>query len=189
MQNIVLFGPPGAGKGTQAEKLIEKYGLTHISTGDVFRRNIRAQTELGKQAKKYMDAGQLVPDEVTINMLALEMDNHPEAFGFIFDGFPRTVAQAKALDEMLTRRKTQVGVMLSLEVNDEELKQRLAGRALVSGRADDADPKIIENRIAVYKAETYPVRDYYDAQGKMQAIDGVGSVDEIFERMCSALPN
>lgn len=187
MINLVLFGPPGAGKGTQAERLVERYRLYHLSTGDIFRRNIKGETELGKLAKGYIDGGNLVPDEVTIKMLESEVDRHPEAKGFIFDGFPRTENQAEALDEFLTKKGTEITVMLALQVNDEELKQRLLKRAETSGRSDDADPKIIENRIEVYKEETAPVANYYKAQNKLQVIDGMGSIDEISQRLYDAI--
>lgn len=187
MLNIVLFGPPGAGKGTQAENIIDRYHLFHISTGDVFRRNMREETPLGALAKQFIEKGQLVPDTVTVDMLAAEMDRAGTVPGFIFDGFPRTVTQAQALDKMLAGRHTSVTLMISLEVGDEELKKRLAGRAAIGGRADDADPDVIENRIAVYKSETYPVRDYYEAQLKMRAIEGIGTVEEIFARICRAI--
>lgn len=187
MLNIVLFGPPGAGKGTQSERLIEKYGLIHLSTGDIFRSNIKGETELGNLAKSYMDKGQLVPDEVTINMLRAEVLNHPSCKGFIFDGFPRTQAQAAALDQLLTELGTSISVMLALEVEEEELKIRLLKRAEFSGRADDADPKIIENRIAVYNQETAPVKSFYMAQDKFIAIDGIGTIDEITARLNQAI--
>lgn len=187
MLNLVLFGPPGAGKGTQAESLEKKYNLHHISTGDVFRYNIKNETELGKLAQKFMDRGKLVPDEVTIDMLGNEVSKHPESRGFIFDGFPRTVSQAEALDELLGIKGTQVSAMLSLEVPEEELKIRLMGRAKDSGRADDADPDIIQNRIDVYNEETAPVKDYYTSQKKHHGINGVGSIEDIFDRLCAAI--
>lgn len=187
MINLVLFGPPGAGKGTQAERLTEKYNLVHLSTGDIFRSNIKGGTELGKLAQSYMDAGNLVPDEVTIKMLESEVDARPDAGGFIFDGFPRTETQAKALDSFLESKGTEVTMMLALTVDDEELKNRLLKRAETSGRADDADPKIIENRIAVYKKETAPVAEYYRKQHKLKEVNGVGSVDEISRRLYEAV--
>jgi adenylate kinase len=187
MLNIVLFGPPGAGKGTQSERLIEKYGLVHLSTGDVFRANIKGETELGTLAKSYMDAGQLVPDEVTINMLRSEVLKHDNPKGFIFDGFPRTNAQAQALDEFLASLQTKISLMLALEVEENELKTRLLKRAEVSGRPDDADPAVIEKRITVYKNETAPVKAFYKAQDKFVAIDGIGSIDEITQRLFSAI--
>lgn len=187
MINLVLFGPPGAGKGTQAERLTEKYNLVHLSTGDIFRSNIKGETELGKLAKTYMDAGNLVPDEVTIKMLEAEVDARPEANGFIFDGFPRTEPQAKALDSFMNSKGVSITLMLALTVDDEELKKRLLKRAETSGRSDDADPEIIENRISVYKKETAPVADYYRKQHKLAEVDGVGSIDEISERLFAAV--
>ncbi len=189
MINLVLFGPPGAGKGTQAERLVERYNLLHLSTGDIFRRNIKGGTELGTLARKYMDQGNLVPDEVTIKMLQSEADLHPDANGFIFDGFPRTQTQAKALDDFLEGKNQSITLMLSLKVEDEELKKRLMKRAETSGRADDANPEIIANRIQVYKRDTAPVADYYNAQGKLVEINGVGSIDDISQRLYDAIDN
>lgn len=187
MLNIVLFGPPGAGKGTQSAKLIEKYHLVHLSTGDIFRANIKGGTELGVLAKQYMDQGQLVPDEVTIRMLEAEVNKSPEAKGYIFDGFPRTPAQATALDHFLASKHTAITLMLALEVEEEELRRRLLLRGKDSGRADDLDPAVIQKRIDVYRNETEPVRDFYQAQQKYTGIDGIGSIDEIFDRLCRAI--
>jgi adenylate kinase len=183
MLNIVLFGPPGAGKGTQSERLIEKYGLTHLSTGDIFRANIKGESELGLLAKSYMDKGHLVPDSVTIDMLRAEVLKSNSSKGYIFDGFPRTTAQAEALDEFLQSIDTSISVMLALDVEENELKNRLLKRAEVSGRADDADTTIIENRIAVYNKETAPVKNYYDSQNKLISISGIGTIDEITQRL------
>lgn len=187
MLNIVLFGPPGAGKGTQSEKLVSRYELVHLSTGDIFRFNMKNETELGKLAKSFIDAGQLVPDNVTISMLESEVSKHPEAKGFIFDGFPRTPAQATALDEFLAKNNTSITAMLALEVPEEELKMRLLKRAEVSGRADDANPEVIQNRINVYNNETSPVKDFYLNQNKYIGINGVGSIEDIFNALCAAI--
>lgn len=187
MLNIVLFGPPGAGKGTQAERLIEKFGLVHLSTGDIFRFNIKNATELGKLAKSYIDKGALVPDEVTIAMLKDTVEKNPEAKGFIFDGFPRTTAQAEALDTFLAEKNTSISRMLALEVNEEELVKRLLERGKVSGRADDADVSIIQNRISVYNKETSVVKDYYENQNKYTGINGIGNIGEITQALCDAI--
>ena len=187
MLNIVLFGPPGAGKGTQSERLIEKYNLVHLSTGDIFRANIKGETELGLLAKSFMDKGNLVPDEVTINMLKSEVMKVTNPAGFIFDGFPRTNPQAKALDEFLASIQTGITLMVGLEVAEEELKERLKKRAEISGRPDDANPEVIQNRIQVYRNETEPVKEYYANQGKYVGIDGIGSIDEITNRLFQAI--
>ncbi len=187
MLNIVLFGPPGAGKGTQSERLIEKYNLVHLSTGDIFRANIKGATELGQLAKSYMDQGNLVPDEVTIKMLESEVSKHENPAGFIFDGFPRTNSQAEALDQFLTSIGTSITGMLALDVPEDELKTRLIGRAQTSGRPDDADPAVIQNRIDVYNRETAPVKAHYEAQNKYTAINGLGSIDEITDRLYEAI--
>lgn len=187
MLNIVLFGPPGAGKGTQSAKLIEQYGLIHLSTGDIFRANIKGGTELGTLAKQYIDNGQLVPDEVTIGMLSNEVKKNVDAQGFIFDGFPRTQAQAKALDNLLESMQTEITLMLALEVAEDELRKRLLLRGKDSGRADDQDPAVIQKRIDVYNAETMPVKDYYTTQGKYKGIDGIGEIETIFKALCEAI--
>jgi adenylate kinase len=187
MLNIVLFGPPGAGKGTQSEILIDKYQLVHLSTGDIFRSNIKGETALGKEAKSFMDKGELVPDSLTISMLQSEVEKHPSAKGFIFDGFPRTSAQAEALDVFLTSRNTSISGMLALEVEEEELIKRLLNRAKTSGRADDSDESIVRNRIAVYNRETAPVAEFYKNQNKYRGIYGIGSVEEISQRLCESI--
>ncbi len=187
MTNVVLFGPPGAGKGTQAEFLKEKYELIHISTGDVFRYNIKNATELGVLAKSFIDKGQLVPDEVTINMLNAEVDKNAAAKGFIFDGFPRTEAQAEALATLLESKNTEVSGMVALEVDDEVLVERLLERGKTSGRADDADESIIRNRIKVYYAETAILKGFYEKQNKYHGINGVGSIPEITERISTVI--
>lgn len=187
MLNIVLFGPPGAGKGTQSEALIDRYELVHLSTGDIFRANIKGETELGTLAKSYIDKGALVPDEVTIKMLESEVNKSPDANGFIFDGFPRTTAQAEALDAFMTGRGESITKMLALEVEEEELKARLMNRAKTSGRADDANPDVIQNRIDVYNKETAPVASHYAAQGKYIGVDGIGSIEEISDRLFAAI--
>jgi adenylate kinase len=187
MLNVVLFGPPGAGKGTQSEVLLQRYGLVHLSTGDIFRYNIKNATELGLQAKAFMDKGELVPDSLTISMLESEVVKHQEPKGFIFDGFPRTSAQAEALDRFLNSRGTTITCMLALEVDEEELIKRLLNRASTSGRADDADESIVRNRIAVYNRETAPVAGYYQACGKYRGVQGVGTVNEITTRLCAEL--
>ncbi|WP_299442499.1 adenylate kinase [uncultured Aquimarina sp.] len=187
MTNLVLFGPPGAGKGTQAEVLKQKYDLIHISTGDVFRYNIKNATELGTLAKSYIDKGQLVPDEVTINMLNAEVDKNPDAKGFIFDGFPRTEAQAESLAELLSSKGAEVSAMVALEVDDEVLVQRLLERGKTSGRPDDADESVIRNRIKVYYDETAILKNYYQKQDKYFGVDGVGGISEITDRLSSVI--
>ncbi|TYP73454.1 adenylate kinase [Aquimarina intermedia] len=187
MINLVLFGPPGAGKGTQAEVLKEKYNLKHISTGDVFRYNIKNATDLGTLAKSYMDKGQLVPDEVTIKMLNAEVDKNAEAQGFIFDGFPRTEAQAEALATLLESKGTEVSAMVALEVDDEVLVQRLLERGKTSGRPDDADEAVIRNRIKIYYDETAILKNFYQKQDKYYGVDGVGAIDEITTRLSAVI--
>jgi adenylate kinase len=187
MLNLVLFGPPGSGKGTQSEKLIKKYQLVHLSTGDILRGEIAAKTPLGLEAKKRMDKGELVSDDIVIGMISNKLDQNASAKGFIFDGFPRTTAQAAALDKLLTSKGTAITVMLALAVDKQELVNRLLNRGKDSGRADDQDLSVIENRIAVYNRETAVVADYYKAQSKHKAIHGIGSIDEIFARLCDAI--
>ena len=187
MLNIVLFGPPGAGKGTQSERLIAKYDLVHLSTGDIIRSNIKGETDLGRLAKSFMDQGQLVPDSVTIDMLRSEVLKNETANGFIFDGITRTNAQEQALDEFLVSLNTSITLMVALEVEENELKTRLLKRAEVSGRVDDANPEVIANRITVYNNETAPVKSFYQNQNKFVAIDGIGSIDDITQRIFSAI--
>lgn len=185
MLNLVLFGPPGSGKGTQAVKLAEKYSLLHISTGDIFRSEIKNQTALGLQAKKFLDAGQLVPDQVTIMMLALHVETNLSSHmkGIIFDGFPRTVAQSEALDHLLNEKKMPVKKVLALEVNDEELIKRILLRGATSGRSDDTDDSIVRKRIEVYNQQTAPLKLYYLAQGKFVPLNGIGTIEEIFSSL------
>jgi adenylate kinase len=183
MINLILFGPPGSGKGTQAAKLVEKYNLLHISTGDLFRYEMGNDTPLGKEAKSYIEKGQLVPDSVTIGMLKNKVDANPDVAGYIFDGFPRTINQAEALDELLESKDLSVDKLLSLKVEDEEIIKRILNRGKTSGRADDNDQSIIQNRIDVYKQETSPVFDYYEKSGKSILVEGMGSIDDIFNRL------
>lgn len=189
MINIVLFGKPGAGKGTQAEFLKGKYNLTHLSTGDIFRFNIKNETELGKLAKTYIDNGDLVPDEVTIQMLQSEVDNNPDSAGFLFDGFPRTIAQAQALDAFLTTKSEKITATIALEADDEILVARLLERGKTSGRSDDQDEEKIRNRYQEYNEKTAPLMDYYSAQNKFYAVNGIGSIAEITERLSSVIDN
>lgn len=183
MLNLVLFGPPGAGKGTQAEFLVKSYNLYHISTGDLLRSEMAEKTPLGIEAKRKIDKGELVPDEMVVKMIKSKLDRHTDAKGFIFDGFPRTVAQAEALDDLLEDHHVPMSGMLCLEVEEEELVNRLLSRGKVSGRSDDQDASIIQNRIAVYYEKTMPIKEYYRPKGKHFVIDGMGSVEEIAERL------
>jgi len=180
MVNIILFGPPGSGKGTQSANLIRKYGLIHLSTGDLLRSEIDAKTPLGLEAKKFMDQGQLVPDEVVIGMISSKLDANPDARGFIFDGFPRTTAQAEALDKLLALKKTAIAAVLSLEVPEDELIKRLLNRGLTSGRSDDANEDVVKARIVEYHNKTAPVADHYAKYGKFKKIRGSGTIEEIF---------
>ncbi|MHC2992183.1 adenylate kinase [Pontibacter sp. HJ8] len=184
MLNIVLFGPPGAGKGTQSQKLIDKYNLIHLSTGDLLRSEITAGTELGLKAKSLMDNGVLVPDEVVIGMIENQVKEHRYAGGFIFDGFPRTVPQAQGLDKLLLDHGTEISCMLALKVDDEELTKRLLLRGQTSGRPDDQNEELIRKRIQEYNNKTAPVADYYAGQNKFCAVDGIGEIDEIFNQLC-----
>ncbi|OSZ81105.1 adenylate kinase [Chitinophagaceae bacterium IBVUCB2] len=187
MFNLILFGPPGSGKGTQSEKLVEKYDLVHLSTGNLLRQEIKDKTPLGIEAKSFIDKGQLVPDEVVIGMVDSYFDQHKGAKGFLFDGFPRTVAQAKALDNLLELKKTEIGKVLILDVDEEELISRLVNRGKTSGRSDDMDEKVQRNRQEVYKKETLPVASYYTKAKKVASINGMGDVDDIFERLSAII--
>jgi adenylate kinase len=187
MLNIVLFGPPGAGKGTQSEKIIAAYGLSHLSTGDLFRKHLGEGTELGALAKTYMDRGHLVPDEVVIQMVEHKIGSTAGSKGFIFDGFPRTTAQAEALDAMLTKNGMRIAGMIALEVPQDLLKERIRERGKTSGRVDDQEEEKINTRIKVYLDETLPVAEYYEAQGKFRRINGVGKIDEIFAEISTVI--
>jgi adenylate kinase len=189
MINIVLFGKPGAGKGTQAEFLKTKYNLVHLSTGDIFRFNIKNETELGKLAKTFMDKGDLVPDEVTIKMLQSEVDKNPEVAGFLFDGFPRTLAQAEALDNFLQTKNDAITATVALEADDEILVQRLLERGKTSGRPDDQDEEKIRNRYQEYNEKTAPLMDYYKKQNKFHAVNGIGTIAEITVRLSNVIDN
>jgi len=180
MFNLILFGPPGSGKGTQSEKLIEKFGLKHLSTGDILRGEIAAQTALGLEAKKLMDQGQLVPDEVVVGMIRSALENNPQAKGFLFDGFPRTKEQSVALDKLLSEKSAAINVVLALDVTEEELIKRLLNRGLTSGRTDDVNEGIIKNRIAEYHKKTSAVADHYKQFDKVVHVKGEGTVDDIF---------
>ena len=187
MINLILFGPPGSGKGTQAAKLVEKYKLLHISTGDLFRYEMGNDTPLGLEAKSYIEKGELVPDSVTVGMLRNKVEANPDVPGYIFDGFPRTIPQAEALDRLLEEKGTSVSKLVMLDVADNELVKRLLERGKTSGRKDDADEDIIRNRIEVYKNETSPVYDFYAAKDQSVKVDGIGSIDEIFDRLCAEI--
>lgn len=180
MFNLILFGPPGSGKGTQSEKLIEKYGWIHLSTGNLLREEIANQTQLGMEAKSFMEKGQLVPDAVVIGMIGSALDANPNASGFLFDGFPRTVAQAEALDELLSEKNTAISLMLALEVTHQELMKRLINRGKTSGRVDDTDEGIIRARLQEYENKTAPVAGFYDRASKLKRIKGEGTVEDIF---------
>lgn len=186
MFNIILFGPPGSGKGTQAANLLAKYQLQHISTGDLLRDEVARETQLGLEAKSFMDQGKLVPDQVVIGMISGKIDQATGARGFIFDGFPRTKEQAVALDQMLSEKDAPIRVVLALEVPDEELTKRILNRAITSGRADDTE-EVIEKRIQEYKSKTEPVAAHYDALGRLSRIQGVGTVEEIFDLLCTQI--
>jgi len=181
MFNLILFGPPGSGKGTQSEKLMSRYGLKHLSTGDLLRNEIASNSPLGMAAKSFMDKGQLVPDEVVIEMIDSAIENNPQAKGFLFDGFPRTTAQAEALDKLLMQKNAPIAVVLALEVSKDELVKRLMNRGLTSGRSDDTDESIIRARIDEYERKTAAVAEYYDQFGKVARIKGEGTIDDIFQ--------
>ena len=187
MFNLILFGPPGSGKGTQSEKLIAKYGLVHLSTGDLLRSEISRQTALGMEAKNFMDKGALVPDEVVIGMISSSIDQNESAKGFLFDGFPRTAAQAEALDKLLELKKAPINVMLALDVSEEELVKRLMKRGETSGRSDDTNEEIIRARIVEYHKKTTAVADYYKQFDKVTMIKGEGSIDDIFGNLCKEI--
>ncbi|MBC9910846.1 adenylate kinase [Chitinophaga varians] len=187
MVNLILFGPPGSGKGTQSAKIIDKYGLIHLSTGDLLRSEIASKTPLGMEATKFMDQGLLVPDEVVIGMISSKLDSNPDARGFIFDGFPRTTAQAEALDKLLALKKTAISVVLSLEVPEDELIKRLLNRGKTSGRSDDSSEDVVKARIVEYHNKTAPVADHYAKFGKFKKVKGDGSEAEVFDLLCKEL--
>ena len=187
MFNLILFGPPGSGKGTQSEKLVEKYGLVHLSTGNLLREEIANKTPLGMEAKNLMDKGHLVPDEVVIGMIDNCLDHHKDAVGFLFDGFPRTIAQAEALDKLLQLKGSEIELVLILDVDQEELIKRLVNRGKTSGRGDDADENVQRKRQEVYKRDTFPVAAYYQKTKKLVHIDGMGEINQIFERLTAVI--
>tara|TARA_Y100000817_G_scaffold114608_1_gene89801 strand:- start:1640 stop:2215 length:576 start_codon:yes stop_codon:yes gene_type:complete len=187
MLNIVLFGPPGAGKGTQSEKVLKKYNLVHLSTGDLFRLHLNNETALGLEAKKYMNKGDLVPDEIVIGMVEDKINKSSNVIGFVFDGFPRTINQAIALDNMLEKKNIPIKQMIALKVDEKELVKRIQNRAKTSGREDDKSIDKINNRIQVYNQETKPVADYYKKHDKYSEVDGIGEIDEIFIKLCSKI--
>jgi len=186
MFNFILFGPPGSGKGTQSVKIAEKYNLAHISTGDIFRKNIREKTELGLKVQSIIEKGELVPDELLIEILEDAMNSFTGKAGYVFDGFPRTIQQAKDLDTLLDNRNDEVSLVLALEVNDQEIIKRLLKRAEIEGRKDDTR-EVIENRIAVYNKETQPLIDFYKNKGKFKSVNGIGSIVEIFDEICKII--
>ena len=187
MFNLILFGPPGSGKGTQSERIVERFGLIHLSTGNLLRQEISDKTPLGMEAKNFIDKGQLVPDEVVIGMIDTCLEKHPDAKGFLFDGFPRTIAQAEALDKLLALKKTAITRVIALDVSEDELVRRLLERGKTSGRSDDTDEAVIRRRFAVYKGETEPVAHHYEKQNKLERIPGEGSVEEIFQQISSIM--
>ncbi len=187
MFNLVVFGPPGSGKGTQSDKIVDEYDLVHLSTGNLLRQEIKDKTPLGLEAKAFIDKGQLVPDEVVIGMVDSYFDAHKGARGFLFDGFPRTIPQAKALDKLLDLKKTAISQVLMLEVDEEELIKRLVHRGKTSGRSDDADENVQRKRQEVYRKETLPVAEYYSKEKKLKQINGMGTIGEIFERLSACI--
>ena len=187
MFNVILFGPPGSGKGTQSEKLIDRYGLVHLSTGNLLREQISNQTRLGLEAKKFMDSGQLVPDSVVIGMIRSAINENPDAGGFLFDGFPRTVAQSQALDELLAENHSEINAVLALEVSEDELISRLLNRGKTSGRSDDVNEQVIRARITEYDNKTAAVAEYYDQFGKVVKVKGEGDVETIFDALCNEI--
>ena len=187
MLNLILFGPPGSGKGTQSEKLIVKYGLKHLSTGDLLRSEIAQQTQLGMEAKNFMDKGQLVPDEVVIGMIRSAIENNPLVKGFLFDGFPRTSAQAAALDQLMELKNTSIKIMLAMEVGEKELMSRLLKRGETSGRSDDTNEEVVKARIIEYHNKTAAVADYYKQFNKVVTIKGEGTVEDIFNALCNEI--
>jgi adenylate kinase len=187
MFNLILFGPPGSGKGTQSDKIVEKFGLFHLSTGNLLRQAIAGKTPLGLEAKNFMDKGQLVPDEVVIAMIGTCIEKHADTKGFLFDGFPRTIAQAEALDRLLSYQKSPISKVLALDVDEDELVKRLMKRGETSGRSDDTNEDVIRKRFSVYRNETEPVAEYYKGQGKLERIKGVGTIDEIFDALSQSI--
>jgi adenylate kinase len=187
MLNLILFGPPGSGKGTQSEKLIVKYGLKHLSTGDLLRSEIAQQSQLGMEAKNFMDKGQLVPDEVVIGMIRSAIENNPTVKGFLFDGFPRTSAQAAALDQLMELKNTAIKMMLAMEVGEKELMSRLLKRGETSGRSDDTNEEVVKARIVEYHNKTAAVADYYNQFNKVVTIKGEGTVEDIFNALCNEI--
>jgi adenylate kinase len=187
MFNLILFGPPGSGKGTQSEKIVDRYGLIHLSTGNLLRQEIADKTSLGLEAKSIMEKGHLVPDHVVIGMINSSIEKHPDAKGFLFDGFPRTVAQAEALDNLLAQRNTSINKVIALDVIEEELVSRLLKRGETSGRLDDNNEATIRRRYAVYKKDTEPVAEYYKDHDKFVVIKGIGTIDEIFNAVTNCI--
>lgn len=187
MLNLILFGPPGSGKGTQAAKLVEKYNLVHISTGDLFRREKKTNSPIWQEVQSFIDKGELAPDSITFRLLKAEMDKTPDAAGYILDGFPRNVNQAASLDVFFAKENTAVSLLVELIVADEEVVTRITSRGKIEGRKDDQNPEIVQNRINIYKNQTSPVANHYDTVKKTKRIDGIGTIEEIFERICGVL--